>query len=186
MKIFKARRQMKKAVELADLFLKGLSCLAILCAGGWAVWTFWIGGSVDWQNNITLDTRILPYHDNLRLLVVHIKSKNPRMTEFVLDKKLGDSYQLRIRKVGGGIQENGVIDEDSGEMVATADLLSQTGDQYEFLPGAEMDDMRIIVLPLGETVALTAEIKLHTGSIGANGEPNTDFVSTSSIVRVEP
>jgi hypothetical protein len=43
----------------------------VIGAGASAVWLFILGGSTGWQANITIDTQALPYHDGLRLLVVH-------------------------------------------------------------------------------------------------------------------
>ncbi|SED35176.1 hypothetical protein SAMN02787142_3020 [Burkholderia sp. WP9] len=43
------------------------------------------------QDNITLETQVLPYHDDLRLLVAHAKSKNPRNATFELDRPLTDT-----------------------------------------------------------------------------------------------
>ncbi len=90
---------MKRAVEIADFVLKGLSCIAILCPGTWALGVFWLGGSTDWQDNITLETQLLPHHDSLRLLVIHATSKNPRPAAFELSASKHDSYQLRIRRL---------------------------------------------------------------------------------------
>lgn len=70
--------KMIKITELADVSLKVLSCTAILGAGGWAVWNFWLAGSTDWQSNLAIETQVLPYSGDKRLLVVHVKTKNPR------------------------------------------------------------------------------------------------------------
>ena len=90
---------MKRIAEIADLALKVLSCVAIVCAGVWALYTFRLGVSTDWQDNIPLETQVLPYQDDLRLLVVHVKSKSPRNASFELDSTRHDSYQLRVRKL---------------------------------------------------------------------------------------
>jgi len=177
---------MKKAIEIADLALKVLSCIAILCAGVWALFTFRLGGSTDWQGNITLETQILPYHDDLRLLVIHAKSKNPRNATFELDRDAHDSYQLRIRKLATDGKSNTVFHEDEGELIATVDLLKLAGDSYEFLPNAEMDDMQTVVLPVGSVVSVIAEMQIHTGGVDKHGEPDTDSNSTSTVVRIEP
>lgn len=140
---------MKRAAEIADLFLKTLSCIAILSAGAWAAWVFWLGGATDWQNNITLETHVLPYRDDLCLLVIHAKSKNPRNTTFELDSTRHDSYQLRVRKLASDAKAGTVFHEDEGELIASADLLKLAGGSYEFLPNAEMDDMQSIVLRVG-------------------------------------
>ncbi|BCZ84762.1 hypothetical protein PTKU64_84370 [Paraburkholderia terrae] len=62
----------------------------------------------------------------------------------------------------------------------SVDLLKGSGG-YEMLPGATMDDMRTIVLPLGTIVSMTAELKILRW-----WQKEEDFVSTSSVVRVEP
>ncbi|MFL9961344.1 hypothetical protein PQR02_09570 [Paraburkholderia sediminicola] len=155
---------MKRIAEIADLALKVLSCVAIVCAGIWALYTFRLGGSTDWQDNITLETQVLPYHDDLRLLVVHVKSKNPRNATFELDSTQHDSYQLRVRKLATDAKAGTVFHEDEGDLIASIDLLKLAGDNYEFLPSAEMDDMQTIVLPVGSTVQVIAEMKIHTGT----------------------
>ncbi|CAJ7344273.1 Uncharacterised protein [Burkholderia pseudomallei] len=178
---------MKRAIDIADLILKILSCVAILCAGAWAVWVFWLSGATDWQNNITLETQVLPYHDNLRLLVIHAKSKNPRNTTFELDRGKDDSYQLRVRKLASDAKAGTVFHENEGELVASADLLKLAGGDYEFLPNAEMDDMQTVVLPVGSTVSVIAEMKIHTGTHNKHGsEPDVDENATSTVVHIAP
>lgn len=178
---------MKRAVEIADLILKILSCVAILCAGAWAVWVFWLGGSTGWQNNITLETQVLPYHDDLRLLVVHVKSKNPRNVEFDLVKKDGDSFVLHVQRVADDAKVNTLINLDRRNVVVPdIDLLANTGGEYDFAPNAEMDDMRTIVLKVGSTVMLTADMETNNGMLDEHGKPDTDFISASTVVRIVP
>ncbi|MGF6777818.1 hypothetical protein [Paraburkholderia sp. GAS334] len=169
---------LKRSTEIADLSLKLLSCLAIIVAGAWALWIFGLSGSRDWQLNLTMDTNVLPYRDDLRLVAVHVHAKNPRPVTFQLDSKAGDAYELRVRQVDLKKGANDVIDEDAGTILAKADLMAGTGDLYEFLPGAEMDDMRIFILPAGATVAITAEVTQH------KGKRDQDSNSVSSVVRV--
>ncbi|AJZ58074.1 hypothetical protein OI25_595 [Paraburkholderia fungorum] len=177
---------MKKATEIADFALKILSCLAIIGAGVWALWVFWLGGSTDWQDNITLETQVLPYHDDLRLLVVHAKSKNPRSATFELNDSKKDSYELRVRKLSADAKVGTVFHGDDGDLIAKIDLLKLAGGNYEFLPSAEMEDVQTIVLQAGSTVSVTAEMKIHTGTRDKNGEPDIDENSTSAIVHIEP
>jgi hypothetical protein len=169
---------LKRAAEIADLSLKILSCLAIVVAGGWALWIFGLSGSRDWQLNLTMDANVLPYRDDLRLLIVHVHAKNPRPVTFQLDSKVGDTYGLRVRQVDLKRAANDVIDEDTGTTLAKADLMSGTGNLYEFLPSADMDDMRMFILPVGTTVAITAEVTQH------KGKPDEDSNSVSTVVRV--
>lgn len=169
---------LKRATEIADFSLKGLSCLAIVVAGAWALWIFGLSGSRDWQLNLTIDTNVLPYRDDLRLIIVHVHAKNPRPVKFQLDSKAGDTYELRVRGVDLKRAADSVIDEDDGAILAKADLMSGTGSLYEFLPGAEMDDMRLFILPAGTTVAITAKVTQH------QGKSDEDSNSVSTIIRV--
>lgn len=178
---------MKKAIEIADLALKVLSCIAIIGGGVWAYYQFKIAGSTDWQNNLALETQVLPYHDDLRLLVVHVKSKNPRNVTFNLRKKDGDSFVLRVQRIEDDAKVNTIIDPDERNVVVPdMDLMANTGGEYEFAPNAEMDDMRTIVLKVGSTLVLTADMETHNGTLDEHGKPDTDFVSTSTVVHIAP
>jgi hypothetical protein len=178
---------MKRMIEVVDLGLKMLSCLAIIGGGMWAYYQFDIAGSTSWQNNLALETQVLPYNGDLRLLVVHVKSKNPRNIEFDLVKKDGDSFVLRVQRVADDAKVNGIIDPDRRSVVVPdIDLLANTGGEYDFAPNAEMDDMRTIVLKVGSTVALTADMETNNGTLDEHGEPDTDFISASTVVHISP
>jgi hypothetical protein len=172
-------KTMKITIEKIDCVIRILTFFAIAGGGGWAAYQYHLSGSNDWMNNIAIETNVLPYHDNLRLLVVHVKSKNPRNYEFILNSKQGDTFELRVRKIAMNAKENTVIAEDKEDLIQKVDLMKGTGGEYQFLPGAETDDMNSIVLPLNTTVSLTAKMN-------KNGEPDIDFMSTSTIVRIEP
>ncbi len=173
-------------IEKADFVLRVLTFLAVVIAGGgWALYQYKLSGLDGWVNNITLETKVLPYHDKLRLLVIHVKSKNPRNVEFTLKSKLGDTFELRIRKIATDVNENTVIGEDDGSLIQKIDLMKSAEGEYQLLPSAETDDMRTIVVPVNTTVSLTAEMNIHNGDI-KQGKPDTDFNSASTIVRIEP
>lgn len=92
----------------------------------------------DWTNNITLDTKVLPYRDDLRLLVVHVRSKNPRNDEFGLSSKAGDSFELRFRQIATDKKEKTVVDEDEGELITKVDLMKHTGGKVSFCDGISL------------------------------------------------
>lgn len=176
---------MKRATEIADLILKSLSCLAIIVAGGWALLTFGFGGSTDWQANIAVEAQVLPYHDDLRLLVVHVKTKNPRPIKFELTSARHDSYLLHVRRLPDDGKVKAVYPEDAGnEWVKPIDLLARAGGDYEFLPASEMDDMQTIVVPVGATIALTVDMERDLSTRDSHGQPETDSVSASTLVHV--
>ncbi|HDR9084571.1 hypothetical protein [Burkholderia vietnamiensis] len=178
---------MKRALDIADLALKVLSCLAIIGGGIWAYYQFDLAGATNWQSNLSIETQVLPYRDNLRLLVVHVKSKNPRNVSFRLVNKDGDSFVLRVQRVPDDAKTNTLIAPDKrATLVPDIDLLADTGGEYEFAPNAEMDDMRTIALKVGSTVVLTADMEAHNGTLDEHGKPDTDFVSTSTVVHIGP
>lgn len=177
---------MKKAIEIADLSLKILSCIAIVAGGLWALWVFWLGGAAEWQCNVSIETQVLPYSNDTRLLVVHVKSKNPRNTTFELFSKEHDSFVLRVRTIAPDAKAGTVFPEDQGNLIATVDLLARAAGDYEFVPGAEMDDMQSIVVPVGTTVSLTADMEMHTGTLDQHGKPETDTNGASAVVYVGP
>ncbi|WP_071756663.1 hypothetical protein [Burkholderia ubonensis] len=178
---------MKRTLDIADLALKVLSCLAILGGGVWAYYQFDIAGATNWQSNLSLETQVLPYRDDLRLLVVHVKSKNPRSVAFRLVKQDGDSFVLRVQRVVDDAKANTIIAPDKHDtVVPDIDLLADTGGEYDFAPNAEMDDMRTIVLKVGSTVVLTADMEAHNGTLDEHGKPDTDFVSASTVVHISP
>lgn len=176
---------MKISIEKADFVLRLLTFLALVVGGLWAMYQYKLAGSDGWTNNVRLETKVLPYHDNLRLLVVHVRSKNPRNYAFELDSKQGDSFKLRFRKLAADMKEKTVIDEDSGDLIHEGDLLKEIGGEYWFAPGAEMDDMRAIVLPAGTIVMLTAEMQVHNGTLDAHAKSDVDFISASTVARIE-
>jgi hypothetical protein len=176
----------KKTIEVADLILKILSCAAILAAGSWALYSFWLGGANSWQSNVTIETQVLPYHDDLRLLVVHVNAKNPRPATFELESRLHDSYALRARKLPSDAKVGTIFYEDSGDLIANVDLLARANGDYEFVPGAEMDDMETFVLQVGATVSLTAEMQMHNGTLDDHGKPDSDTLGASTVVRIAP
>lgn len=174
---------MKKAIDIADLIVKCLSSLAIIVGGYWAYYQFDLGGAKGWEDNMSIQTQVMPYHDNLRLLVVHVKSKNPRNVKFELNKPDG-SFELLVHKIPDELKSGAVTLEDEGEVLAKVNLLPEDG--YEFLPNAEYDDMATIVLPVGITVSLTANMGIVNGTLTKDRKPDFDFVSASTVVRVEP
>src|SRR5476649_2118351 len=111
----------RTSFEKADFALRLLTFLALVAGGACAIYQYELTGSTDWTNNLTIDAKVMPYHDDLRLLVVHVKSKNPRSVGFELDTAKGDSYWLRIRRVPEDAKINTVFDEDNGEIIASAD-----------------------------------------------------------------
>ncbi|CAJ0802377.1 hypothetical protein [Ralstonia holmesii] len=170
--------QLRLIADKLDILLKSLSAVAVLIGGAWAFYKYIIGGATSWMNNISLDTKVLPYRDDLRLLVIHVRSTNPRATKFEFDET-NATFKLAIRLLPIGNSAQTVLDEEFGQVIASIDLMRGSGG-YELLPGATLDDMRSVVLPLGAIASLTAELKIKRW-----WQAEADFISTSSVVRIE-
>lgn len=160
----------------ADPISKWATTLALIGGGVWAYYQFVLAGAADWAINLDISTEVVPYHDNLALLVVHVRSKNPRDSEVDVEPPNG-AFKLTIKQLPEGKPTGSVIDPDdaadSRSLMKTVDLLPKDG--YVFAPGADFEDATSVVLPIGTKVWLTA--RLDYGG---------DYVSTSSIAVVRP
>jgi len=180
-------KSMPTTFEKIELALSISTFIAVVAGGVWAIYQYYLSGANEWTNNITLETKVLPYHDNLRLLVIHVKSKNPRNYEFTLNGKLGDTFELRIRKVASNAKENTVFDEEDGELISKFDMMKSVNyEEYQLLPNAETDDMSMIVLPVNTIVSISAEMNIHNGTIDKKGKPDSDYNIASTVVSINP
>jgi len=159
----------------ADLMLKAVSIIAFGVAGWWTYSQYLSAGGDEWMVNVEIQTEVLPYKDDLRMLVVHVKSKNPwnRLIEF--DKAENDSYTLTARKVATGLKAGATVDLDKGESIGEIDLMP-TDSVYSFVPNAELDDVKAFILPVNTLVSLSAQLSM----------PGSDFVRAQKVVEVKP
>jgi len=167
--------------QAADVTLKIFSCAAIIATGIWAYYQFDLKGADDWVVNITIATEILPYEENLRLLVVHIKTKNPTSATLNVEKDKG-SFDLIVHKLPRGLKVGTALDEMAGDEIAKVHLLE---DDMEMLPNAEFDTTETIVVPAGATLSVTATLENMNGTLTKEGKPDHDFVSASTVVHLE-
>ncbi len=165
------------ALKYADFFLKVLSCIAILGGGFWTWYLFDQGGGSDWMINLDMQTEVLPYDDNFRLLVVHVHSKNPRIVSFDFGPKDG-AYDLTFRKLDA-LKVNQVGNEDSGELLKKVNLMPNDGILWS--PYAEFDDMRTLLVPKGITVVVNAALHVNHENDKASG----DYVAASKVVSIQ-
>lgn len=123
-----------------------------------------------------ISTEVVPYHDDLALLVVHVRSRNSRNNRVSLEPP-NDAFTLTIKELPKDKQKGSVVDPDdpvdSKSFAKKINLLPKDG--YDLDPGADFDDARAVVLPIGTKVWLTAEL-----------DDDGDYVTTSNIAVVEP
>lgn len=166
-----------RTTPVVELVLKLASIAAIGVAGYWAWYQFNLGGNDGWMINLDMTTEVLPYkdHDNLRLLVVHVKSKNPRASTIEFDPKDKDSYDLTVRELPD-VSPGTEMDIEKGKLITKIDLMPKDTDGYIFLPNSEFDDMTSVVLPVNSVVSLSASLNRH----------DLDFVPVERIVQIKP
>jgi hypothetical protein len=174
-------KKLDQAKDIADLFLKILSSCAIVVAGIWGYFVYYQGGARDWVDNISIQTEVLPYHDDLRLLVVHVKSKNPRLARLEFSKSEG-TFDVAVRKIPLNLKEKDKIDDETGEQIAKIDLVPPDG--YELLPNSEFDDIATVVVHHGDMLYVTADMEIENGTLTKDNKPDHDFVSASTIVHI--
>lgn len=161
--------------RIADPVAKWATTLALAIGGVWAYYQFVLGGASDWAINLSLSHEVVAYHDNLGLLVVHVRSRNPRNSEVDVERPNG-AFKLIVKRVPEGLASGSVVDPDDlngpHDLIREIDLLPKEG--YVFPPQADFRDAESIVLPLGTKVWLT--VRLDYGG---------DYVKTSRLVSVE-
>jgi hypothetical protein len=169
--------QKQRAKRFEDIALKWLPMAALVVGGIWTFYHWYLGGADNWMVNMDMTTEVLPYKDDLRLLVIHTKTMNPTSVEVVF-KKHEATFTLTVREVSKDLPPESVIDPDvgSGRLIKAVDLMPDgKDDEYGYIPNANFDDTRGIVLKVGTVVSLSAEL--------TRGD---DFVSVNRIVRVQP
>jgi hypothetical protein len=141
---------------------------------GWAYYQFDLGGNDGWMINLDMKTEVLPYKDDLRMLVVHVKSKNPRASTIEFDREAKDTYTLTVRKIPDSGKSGTGLRIDKGALITEVDLMPPDG-EYLFLPNAEFDDMATVILPANSIVSLSVLLDRH----------DSNFVSAAKIVEVK-
>jgi hypothetical protein len=176
-----AKAVKKTAADIVDLIYKILSIIALIAGGIWAGFQFQIGGAQDWMTNLSVQADVLPYKEGQRIVVVHVRAKNPRLVTNDLQKGR-DTFRLDAREVPDGLKTGSVVREGDGVLLASVDFLEQ---DVQLLPSAEFDNTCILILPAGITVELTAQVEVANGTKTKDMKDDHDFVTASTVLRVE-
>ena len=144
--------------------------LVAALAGAWAMHRWHLAGGGDWMVNVSVTTELLPYGDDTRLLVVHVHTRNP--SDVAIERrKPDDAFQVTVSTVPEDLAPGDRVGVGDDDQLASDDLLPDDG--YRFIPRAEFDDTTAVVVPVGATYAVQAEI--------THGQ---DYVAASTLVAV--
>ena len=169
------RIQLEKVKPWADLLLTVVSLIAIPVTGWWAYHNFSVEDTHEANPNISVTAEVMPYDDERRLLVVHIRPKNlGKVPIELLGGKRGD-INLDI-KVLPSKSPNGYLDLDGVPvMFAAHAIVSGFNGGYVMEPGIDYDEIKTFVVPRGATYVVRAEMEHY------NDSPD-DEVDASCIV----
>jgi hypothetical protein len=159
-------------LQTLDVIVRWIPVAAIVVGGAWALYRWYAAGANDWTINMNLVTEVMPYSEGTRLLVIHLKTKNPADHSVEFEKPKSD-FRINVFEMPSGVKPNTLIDGAQGRRLASLDLMSS--EPYLFLPLAEFEDSAAVVLPKGVTVFVEAVLK--------KGE---DDISVDKVVLVSP
>ena len=156
-----------------------LTILALLATGAWALYRWQLSGGSDWMVNLDITTEVLPYSKDLRLLVVHVKSKNATTSEVDFNPPR-DTFTLSAKEIPPGLAPNSRIDfAHARDLLPTIDLMADAGEGVIYMPGAEFDDSTTLVVKSNSTIFLSAQIGRKEGF-----RRPADVVSVERVVQV--
>jgi hypothetical protein len=177
-----SKRWERLALRWSGVISLGVTVISLAVAGVWAWYRWNLGGAADWMVNLDVTTEVLPYggSDDLRLLVVHVKSKNPTLNE-VEFKTRDSTFTLAVQRVPPGLKVDSKFASNGprDDVVPPFDLMADAGDAYVFMPGAEFDDTEAIVVKAKTIVHLTATLARKDSIRGPS-----DFVSVDRFVVI--
>ena len=161
-----------------ELIVKWSGVVAIAAGGVWGLYKWDLGEANDWMVNLEMFTEVLPYSDNLRLPVVHVRSKNPTANR-VEFKRRNSTFTLKVQRVPAGLKPGSRVEvaDVSNDLHPPIDLMADVGESYVFMPGAEFDDAEAVIVKANMTVRVSATLTRRGTPRGEE-----DFVSVERFV----
>ena len=167
--------------EKVDFAIRVISCLltlgAVIIGGFWTYHQYTLSGEDGWTINLSIQTEVLPYHDDLRMLVVNLVSKNPRPYVNEISDKNKDSFKLYFREIQKDLTDGSIIDDDKIKDIQTVDILKDAGGDYAFFPSSELNETRTLIVHKDKVISVTAKIM--------DGTPDEWYVSATKIVKID-
>lgn len=161
--------ELQKTRDWIDLLLKVMSILAIIAAGGWAIYQFKITDSDASNIQLIVSTDVMNYQGDNRLLLIHVKPRNIGKVR-VSPKHL----TVTISDLPIGIKPS-VIDLTKLNEKYKTDILDRFKNEYDIEPGVEYDEVVAMIVPKGTMYAVYSEMEFEEG----------DEVDYTAIARVE-
>ncbi len=142
----------QKAKDWADLVLKVMSIAAIIVAGAWAYYQFWVTDTTDSNIELGISTEVLQYSGNDRLLIIHVRPKN-------IGKVLVSPEHLTISVKNLPTDlKLGAVDLGKQKERYSTDILNNYKDGYDLEPGVLYDEVVALIVPKGIILSVYSEI----------------------------
>lgn len=157
-----------------DFVLTCMSLIAIPVAGWWAYHNFTVEDTHERNPNISVSADVLPYDDDHRLLVVHIRPKNVGKVPIELNGGKKGDIDVAIKALPSKLS-NGYIDfEKLPPQFPILHIVSNFKGGYVLEPGIDYDEVETYVVKNNTTYVVYAEINHF------NDEPD-DEIDTSIV-----
>lgn len=148
---------LQKINDWVDLVLKSMSILAIVVAGGWALYQFEISDTDASNIQLLVSTEVMKYQGNNQLLLIHVRPKNIGKVK-VSPKHL----TVTVSELPINLPQGAIDLKKLNEKYKT-DILDRYKDGYEVEPNAEYDELVTLVVPKNTMYTVYSEIGLEDG-----------------------
>ena len=168
----------QEAIEYADFINKLLTSIAIVGAGGWALWTFVLRREGVWNLQLNISPTDLPYGPGSRLLLITVNLKNVGKVKITPGSK---GCRVSVRKLPNDLKAGEVLERDRGELlVGDVDILEHYREKegyagYEIEPGCEYHELISVVVPEGDIFVIKATFWW---------KENSDAITEHCVTRV--
>jgi len=149
---------------------KAIAILAIVLGGVWAYYEVRITDTTAPNIQLSISTEYQRYSDELRLLFIHVRSKNAGRVPVVP----GGGFVVTVRRVSNNVGQGAPYLEESPEFYKV-DLMKMFPDGYVLEPGVEHDQVLALVVPKDSIYAIKATLDLR----------GNDEVDRTVVARVE-
>lgn len=170
--------QLERVKTWAELALTCASLVAIPVGGWWVYSNFSAEDTHEPNPNITVSAEVLPYDDTRRLLLVHVKPRNPGKVPVTLyGGKKGD-IDVLVKTFPAGLA-GGRVDQDKLPTAFKAqNIVSKYQGGYVMEPGIDYDEIEAFIVPKG-TYLVYVEMDHF------DGDPDDIEVDASAVVKVD-
>ena len=161
----------EKAKNILEIIYKVVSIIAILIAGGWALYHFVLTGERDSNIELVLTTEQIKLNEKSNLLVVHAHPINRGKVPVEIGGEEGGSFRITVKKIQQ-TKSGEWIDQEKLPIFKEVDILRHHKDGYVLEPNGTYDDVESIELPNG------------IYHLEANFDMKDDYFNVYSILKI--